>query len=232
MNFCGNNEPHNWHVFQDIGIPYKCSGNLQCPRTDVHEPHSFYGDEAGKRPLWCIGIKVPVIDTSKVTFMESDTEVKIIPKVDRLSEMFGRQAEFQKSLGHDFPEMMEEERVWFAKDTILALLDEMHEALAEMGWKPWATSRHFNRDAFVGELIDAWHFLMNLFLVADCSPEEMYAYYLKKNAKNRARQIKGYDGVTDKCPSCKRAYDDDAVNCFPAAVNRVAYCAQNRELIG
>lgn len=150
---------------------------------------------------------------------------------DSLTEMMTRQLKFQESLGFKVEDMLEEEKVYYAKDQILACLDELHEALAEIGWKPWATSRHFNRDAFVGELIDAWHFLMNLFLVAEVKPHELFSLYVTKNDKNIARQEKGYDGVTDKCPNCKRAYDDDAVNCLPASLygdnhslNKPAYC--------
>lgn len=141
----------------------------------------------------------------------------ILRDSDSLVEMMIRQRRLQEdSYGFNFDTMTEEERVLFARDQILALLDEAHEALAEIGWKPWATSRHMNRDAFVSELVDAWHFLMNLLLAAQVKPHEFFSLYIAKNEKNAKRQREGYDGVSTKCPACKRAYDDDAVYCTPA----------------
>jgi len=96
---------------------------------------------------------------------------------------------------------------------VLALEDELHEALQETGWKPWAKSEHINREAYVSELVDAFHFLMNLMLVVDCSAEEFFAKYLEKKQINADRQAAKYDGVSTKCLVCKRALDDRAVTC-------------------
>jgi hypothetical protein len=99
---------------------------------------------------------------------------------------------------------------------VLALEDELHEMLGEVGWKPWATSRHFNRQQYLGELVDAFHFLMNLILVArgeEQSTKELGAefsrLYKQKRIVNMRRQEKGYDGVSEKC-SCGRAVEDGA----------------------
>lgn len=106
-----------------------------------------------------------------------------------------------------------EAKIEFIRWNMLALEDELHEALGEVGWKPWATSRHINTEAFKGELVDALHFFMNLLLVADITADELLEAYQKKREKNIKRQEAGYDGVTEKCPHCKRALDDDAVEC-------------------
>jgi len=133
-----------------------------------------------------------------------------------LSEIFARQRELQtRSFGVDPASLDENERVRYVIDMNMALQDELHEALGEIGWKPWATSRHFNRDAYVGELIDALHFLVNLFLVAGADADEVHNLYLAKANKNARRQQDGYDGLTGKCRVCARALDDDAVNCTP-----------------
>lgn len=107
----------------------------------------------------------------------------------------------------------DEGKIRFIKDNILALEDELHELLGEIGWKPWASSRHINRDAYVGELVDAFHFFMNLMIVTNISVDELLKRYEAKSLKNVKRQEDGYDGVTGKCPICKRALDDDAVMC-------------------
>lgn len=108
------------------------------------------------------------------------------------------------------------ERIQFFKDMHIAITDELHEALAEMGWKPWATSRHFNDEAVKGELVDAFHFFMNLCMAAGMDAEELMEKYHLKREKNIKRQIDGYDGVSTKCPGCGRALDDAAVYCRPS----------------
>lgn len=98
---------------------------------------------------------------------------------------------------------------------VTATVDELHELLSEIGWKPWAKSRHINLEAARGEWIDALHFMMNLALVLGLNAEEIEKRYFAKHEKNAKRQEEGYDGVSTKCPGCKRALDDDAVECKP-----------------
>jgi hypothetical protein len=118
-----------------------------------------------------------------------------------------------KSFGSDPSKLTEEEKIEWIRWNMLALMDELHEGLAETGWKPWAKSKHVNRDAFVSELVDAFHFLMNLMLVVDCSADEFLDKYFVKRGLNEARQANGYDGIAGKCFTCKRALDDTAVTC-------------------
>lgn len=118
-----------------------------------------------------------------------------------------------KSFGADPKALDDEGKLEWIRWNMIALEDELHEALAETGWKPWAKSKHINRDAYVSELVDAFHFLMNLMLVVDCSAEEFLDKYFEKRGINADRQAVGYDGVSTKCKSCKRALDDPAVKC-------------------
>jgi len=129
--------------------------------------------------------------------------------IDKLAEIFNLQRELQtSSYGYDPAEMQGEERTTFIMWNVVALTDELHEALAEVGWKPWATSRHVNEEALKGELVDALHFFINLCLVSGMDVDELHARYLEKRNRNAKRQAEGYDGVTGKCPICKRALDD------------------------
>lgn len=127
-----------------------------------------------------------------------------------------------KSFGLDPKGLDDEQKLEWIRWNMLALMDELHEALAETGWKPWAKSKHVARDAYVSELVDAFHFLMNLMLVVDCDADEFLAKYFEKRGINAARQAAGYDGVTGKCPDCKRALDDVAVTCTEAGCAEVA----------
>lgn len=148
---------------------------------------------------------------------------------DRLREMFELQLELQTTtFGKNFQRMRLAERVQYIKDMVLAATDELHEALNETGWKPWATKRHINEDAYIAELVDAWHFLMNLMLATGREPDELadllFDGYIRKRERNVARQAEGYDGVSSKCGHCGRALDDAAVGCWRKGDQ--GYCAE------
>jgi dimeric dUTPase (all-alpha-NTP-PPase superfamily) len=126
-----------------------------------------------------------------------------------LSEIFEKQLALQiNSFGGDPGALPDVERIEYIKSMTLAATDELHEALAEVGWKPWATSRHINRDAYLGELIDVLHFWVNLCLAVGADADEIIERYTEKANRNAKRQANGYDGVTGKCDVCKRALDD------------------------
>ena len=140
---------------------------------------------------------------------------------DRLAIMLKMQADLQaEAYGHRLAEFTPEMRVNFIKNMVLAATDELHEALNETSWKPWSTSfGEVAEEAYFGELIDLWHFVMNLFLVAypGLPPEALAAAielrYAQKRKVNIKRQEDGYDGKTGKCIGCKRALDDPTTGC-------------------
>lgn len=141
-------------------------------------------------------------------------DIRIRVKWDRLGTIFSQQRLLQKNAyGYDPSEMEGEQRIQFIKDMNLALQDELHEFLQEVGWKPWATSRHVNEDAAKGELVDALHFFVNLCMVVNMDAQELFDRYMEKRKRNEQRQIEGYDGVAGKCGICKRALDDEGVLC-------------------
>lgn len=157
----------------------------------------------------------------------------IAPK-DKMQDWLNSQSELQRKMPSPHPTDLftratEEDRgdyelptdedrkpaIDFLHWNVTALTDELHELLGEIGWKPWAKSRHINLEAARGEAIDAMHFLANIFLVLGLDDaEEVMRRYHAKHKKNAARQEAGYDGVSTKCPGCKRALDDDAVECL------------------
>jgi dimeric dUTPase (all-alpha-NTP-PPase superfamily) len=151
--------------------------------------------------------------------MKSSIPVSMEEWLGGLSEMMTAQRSLQTIInnGKRIDQFTDEERMEALRINVLALIKELGEALDETGWKPWATSNHVNADAFKGELVDVWHFLMNLMLHVGMTPRELYDGYFIKQRINVKRQREGYDGVTGKCPQCKRAYDDPAVRCTPAS---------------
>lgn len=109
--------------------------------------------------------------------------------------------------GHSFNDFTDEELVEWVRINILAAEDELHEALGEISWKPWAKSQFFNREAFLGEIVDVLHFVGNLLAGAGITDEELNVAYHEKMERNKKRQAEGYTGL-DKCILCKRAEDD------------------------
>jgi hypothetical protein len=152
--------------------------------------------------------------------------------VTDLEKIFNTQADLQRVLG-SYPgaNIGDEERIQFLKDMLLAAEDELHEALGEIGWKPWATSRHINREAFKSELVDTFQFFMNLCFGVGLTPHELAKLHEAKVEKNIQRHVIGYDGVSTKCPMCKRALDDDSVSCEPIGqvTKMTGYCHKIRE---
>jgi len=142
--------------------------------------------------------------------------------VSTLQMILDNQRKLQlKSYGVDVSSLDLELRAAYIRDMSLALTDELHEALNETGWKPWATSRHIDRLAFIGEMIDVLHFWCNLMLVVNASEQEIVDIYFAKAEKNAKRQLVGYDGVEGKCKTCGRAFDDAAVLCTPIACEHI-----------
>lgn len=132
---------------------------------------------------------------------------------DRFQLMLEMQQELQLVMppaGRDPATLRDDVMAEFMRWNAFALEDEIHEAMQEVGWKPWATSRHINYEAFLKEMVDAFHFFMNMLLCAGQGrkpaviAEDFTILYIAKNAENAQRQQEGYDGVKDKCPVCKR----------------------------
>jgi hypothetical protein len=98
-----------------------------------------------------------------------------------------------------------------------ALADELHEAMAEASWKPWAKNRgEVNRSNFADELVDLLHFAANMLAAVGVDDEELWKRYRAKQERNAVRQSHGYDARASKCPGCRRELDK------PRAIRRVA----------
>lgn len=152
-----------------------------------------------------------------------------------LDKMMGMQEELQRRyLSGYHPQLLPDiQRMEYVRTMHTAIIKELGEVMDECGWKPWASSNHINETAFKAELVDVFHFFMNFMLVVGMTPAELYAGYMRKNAKNHERQDKGYDGVTGKCPGCHRDYTDPGVTCTPTHAGPdgagMGWCGELRE---
>lgn len=152
-----------------------------------------------------------------------------------ITRMLALQAEFQRMLGHDLFDMPTKRQVEYFGQNVHALLRELGEAEDETSWKWWAHGEPYFRGPQVRkELVDAWHFFMNLWMMACIADgittaqdqaELLFAMYGEKQEVNRRRQLEKYDGVAGKCPSCKRDLEDTPPLALPhATLVRCAGC--------
>ena len=120
--------------------------------------------------------------------------------MDRLEEMLKMQEALQTRYnGGERPgDMVGAARMNYVRTMMLATTDELHEALRETSWKPWSyrSVRDIKRQDYLEEMVDAWHFFMNLLLVADITADEFFNEYLRKNGINHDRESDGYVSPT------------------------------------
>lgn len=118
---------------------------------------------------------------------------------DRLTHMFTKQHELQERLGtiqkiKISPKMQQ----CFIDKMILAVHEEASEILRETSSKHksmpfgWKENNTFNTLEYKKEVIDLWHFVMNLWLAVDGTPDDFYQLYLLKNQTNHCRQDENY----------------------------------------
>lgn len=128
---------------------------------------------------------------------------------DRLIRLFQLQGTLQERLGYQFGAMDGKALAEYVRLNVLALDHELHEALDELNWKPWAIAPMGFRDRhrYLEEIVDCTHFLINLCLAGNITAEELADAYEGKNKVNHERQDHGYTGL-EKCAQCKRSLDD------------------------
>lgn len=125
----------------------------------------------------------------------------------------------RETYGYDFEHMTGEQKMEYIRWNMLALQNELNEALDETDWKPWTHNdeRGLNLEAYVSELADAFHFFMNLLLVTGVPTDEMaIAFtqrYFHKREVNIRREAEAYDGKIGKCAGCGRDLNDEGVRC-------------------
>lgn len=139
--------------------------------------------------------------------------------------MIAAQLRLQRALGYDVEQMSQEARIHYIHEQVTNVVAEAMEALQEVDWKSWTNGTEIREETCFGELRDAWQCLTNaMWLVTRGDPEAIADYLevklYEKHATNYKRLYEGYDGHSNKCPGCRRAYDDEGVNCHPGGLDR------------
>lgn len=78
----------------------------------------------------------------------------------------------------------------YIRQTVLCATDELHELLHEVHWKPWKEG-HGIRDveAYREELADVVHFVLDLYLAAGLTGDDLVNDYFSKHQENIRRLI-------------------------------------------
>lgn len=105
---------------------------------------------------------------------------------DKLGDMFNRCVVFQEMLKNDV-----ESREYMNEQT-LALFVETGEMIQETNWKTWKKPKKVNTPKLNEEIIDMWHFLINISLAAGLDSGDVHFMFVKKNDENIRRQEEGY----------------------------------------
>lgn len=116
--------------------------------------------------------------------------------LDMLSQIVEKQVNFQKFLGYTIPvrteEIISRENINFLILQILSLYDETSEALQCLPWKPWKKKQTFLLEPFWEELMDIFHFVVNMCIFTGMSSEMIFTKFMEKNRINWERQKHGY----------------------------------------
>lgn len=141
----------------------------------------------------------------------------------RLADMIEAQRALQVAMGFDIAKMNDAERIEYIHGNATNVICEIAEALGEVDWKPWTSVNHIYEDALFSELRDAWQCLTNMMMAAHprytphTLASELETALYAKHKVNYDRIAANYDGRSTKCPGCKRALDDPAVECSRSA---------------
>lgn len=115
--------------------------------------------------------------------------------------MLNLQASFQRRVDPRCESPDLKERAAFIRDHFVYLDQELQEMLYEVPyfkhWKDYSkmsdTELHEAYIKAKEELVDSWHFFMNLMLGLGMTADELFEGYLEKNKENIRRQEEGYD---------------------------------------
>lgn len=139
---------------------------------------------------------------NKCNELKPNNITRLKPK-DSFNVMFEKQAVLQERFGRLALSRSCNMKVRcdMIKDDIFNLNDELHELMERLPHKNW---KKYNRKVLDGwideeqrtetlfEYIDALHFFLNIGLILEFTPEEIFHYYIAKNLENHRRQEEGY----------------------------------------
>jgi NTP pyrophosphatase (non-canonical NTP hydrolase) len=119
--------------------------------------------------------------------------------MDKLDIIFNKQKEFQKKMNIFKLIKNEKDKQLYINQNILAIMEEVIEALRKTPYKNpnyvkfgWKKNQLWDIEKFKIEIIDIFHFLINLCLIVNISSEDFFNIFCEKNNINTERQKNNY----------------------------------------
>ena len=116
---------------------------------------------------------------------------------DKLKEIFELQTKLQERVAGDINSLVHNQD--YINLNLLACYDELGEIMRETAWKNpnkikygWKKGQELNKENFKEEIIDLWHFLINLTISSGMNEDELFNRYCSKNKENHNRQDNNY----------------------------------------
>ena len=76
----------------------------------------------------------------------------------------------------------------YIREVVLCATDELHEVLAEVHWKPWKSSHGIkDMSKYREEMADVLHFILDLYLAAGLTGQDIVLDYVAKHYENLER---------------------------------------------
>ena len=113
---------------------------------------------------------------------------------DKQNELFKKQLENSAAVNkmknlYEINEPFDGYRIFMLST---ALLHEAVELQRETNWKWWKKETKTDIDKVQEEIIDVWHFMIQVSIEAGLDSKKLIEKYMEKNRENLARQERGY----------------------------------------
>jgi dimeric dUTPase (all-alpha-NTP-PPase superfamily) len=123
---------------------------------------------------------------------EKNEDDKLDFLFDKQNELFKKQLENNKNKMENLYEIKEPFEGYRIFMLSTAIVHEAIELQRETNWKWWKKESKMNNDKIQEEIIDMWHFLIQISIEAGLDSEKLVEKYIEKNQENLKRQVKGY----------------------------------------
>jgi hypothetical protein len=180
------------------------ANDARLPKSSAREPG--YGNGEGVRPPNSVRLNIPwtpSTDDFDEIWDDGSGTTSDLSVPDILCTMFAQQFRHMANYAEINPaaNIQTHERGNIDTPRVQAAIrefagytvEELYEAINHLKNKPWKqTHVETDREAFVEELADVWHFFIELHLIAGVEPLEVFTSYFRKAFINAQRQHVGY----------------------------------------
>ena len=135
---------------------------------------------------------IHTLTANRYIINEKNGDDKLDFLFDKQNELFKKQLVNNKNKMENLYEIREPFEGYRIFMLSTALVHEAIELQRETNWKWWKKESKMNNNKIQEEIIDIWHFLIQISIEAGLDSEKLVEKYIEKNQENLKRQVKGY----------------------------------------